>query len=215
LAAVASPRVRRLDEAGKRRLVEVAIRHFAAHGLDRASLNEIIAEAGISKGSYYHHFEDKRALFLEALRIVVDQLLAEAPLPPVPKSARTYWQEIRAHNDRVLEALLGHPELVAFFGSFRRMSLADPAFDSLRADGRELYLPILRAGQRLGCVRKDVPLEMLASIWEAADVALDQRFMGHPRPFTKARLAAHADLAFDTFRRIFEARGHRTRAISR
>lgn len=206
---MATERVRRLDEAGKRRLIEVAIRHFGAQGFERASLNEIIAEAGISKGSYYHLFEDKRALFLEALRSVVVELYREVPPPAAPRSRATFWPEMAAHMQRMVAALRHHPEMVAFFGAFHRTQLTDPMFDPARAEGRELYLPVLRAGQKLGCVRDDVPLETLAAIWEAADSAFDQSLVQRSGALTTRRIAAHAELAFDMFRRIFEARPQR------
>jgi len=212
---VASTRVRRLDEAGQQRLIGVAIRHFGAQGFERASLNEIIAEAGISKGSYYHLFEDKRALFLAALRSVVLELYREVPPPVAPRSRATFWREMGDHMQAMVAALRHHPEMIAFFGAFQRTQLSDPMFDPARAEGRELYLPFLRAGQKLGCVRDDVALETLASIWEAADAAFDQTLMSRPGRLTTARIAAHAELAFDMFRRIFEVRATRARGAPR
>jgi AcrR family transcriptional regulator len=199
-------RARRLDADGRRRLLEVAIRQFGAYGYERASLNEIIAETGLSKGSFYHHYEDKRALFLAALSAVVAELYAEVPLPPTPKTRAAYWPTMRAHMTRMVAALRRRPLFVAFFSSFRHTPLTHEMFDPARAEGRALYLPFLRAGQTLGCVRDDVPLETLARIWETTDAALDQSFMERSSKLTADAIAAHAELAFDLFRRVFEAR---------
>ena len=46
-------------------LKEVALRHFAMHGYDGASLANIAAEVGIKKQSIYTYFKGKDALFLQ------------------------------------------------------------------------------------------------------------------------------------------------------
>jgi AcrR family transcriptional regulator len=51
--------------ADKRALIrDVAISEFARYSYDAASINRMVAEAGIAKGSFYQYFEDKRDLFL-------------------------------------------------------------------------------------------------------------------------------------------------------
>jgi AcrR family transcriptional regulator len=49
------------------RIVESAIKLFSTSGYNKASVNDICAEAGISKGAFYHHFKSKQALFLALL----------------------------------------------------------------------------------------------------------------------------------------------------
>jgi AcrR family transcriptional regulator len=40
---------------------------FSNRGYNKASVDDICTEAGISKGAFYHHFESKQALFLALL----------------------------------------------------------------------------------------------------------------------------------------------------
>jgi len=47
-------------------LLDVAQRLFARHGYDATSVNQIIAELGVSKGAFYHYFDSKEDL-VEAL----------------------------------------------------------------------------------------------------------------------------------------------------
>lgn len=49
------------------RLLEAAQRAFTQHGYERASVNHIIELASSSKGSFYHHFDSKEAVFLELM----------------------------------------------------------------------------------------------------------------------------------------------------
>lgn len=56
----------------KEELLEAALDEFLAKSYDGASLNNIIKNAGISKGTFYYHFNDKQALYLSLLQSLVD-----------------------------------------------------------------------------------------------------------------------------------------------
>jgi|SRR5215208_945333 len=49
------------------RIIESAIKLFSNRGYNKASVADVCAEAGISKGAFYHHFESKQALILTVL----------------------------------------------------------------------------------------------------------------------------------------------------
>jgi len=51
------------SEETRSRILESAIKLFSTRGYNKASVDDICAEAGISKGAFYHHFESKQALF--------------------------------------------------------------------------------------------------------------------------------------------------------
>ena len=57
-------------QATRAHLIEVATRLFAAHGYDGTSIEAVLAESGVSRGSLYHHFAGKDALFLAVLEDV-------------------------------------------------------------------------------------------------------------------------------------------------
>lgn len=56
----------------KEELLEAAMDEFIAKSYEEASLNNIIKNAGISKGTFYYHFQDKQALYLSLLQSTVD-----------------------------------------------------------------------------------------------------------------------------------------------
>ena len=55
------------SEETRARIIESASKLFSNRGYNAASVDDICAEAGISKGAFYHHFESKQALFLALL----------------------------------------------------------------------------------------------------------------------------------------------------
>ena len=55
------------------RIIDAAIREFAARGYAGASTNAIAAEAAVAKGLLFHHFGSKEALFVAAFEQVVER----------------------------------------------------------------------------------------------------------------------------------------------
>lgn len=51
----------------KKELLDAALNEFTMKNYENASLNTIIKNAGISKGTFYYHFQDKQALYLYLL----------------------------------------------------------------------------------------------------------------------------------------------------
>jgi AcrR family transcriptional regulator len=55
------------SEETRGKILEAAIKLFSDRGFSAASVDDICAEAGVSKGAFYHHFESKQGLFLALL----------------------------------------------------------------------------------------------------------------------------------------------------
>lgn len=51
-------------------IVNAAVEEFAEYGLENASTNRIVANSGISKGSFYQYFEDKQDVFMYLLSVL-------------------------------------------------------------------------------------------------------------------------------------------------
>ena len=60
----------------RERILQAAIAAFARRGYEGTSVGEIAAAAGITKPVLYDHFPSKRALFVEAIEGIRDELLA-------------------------------------------------------------------------------------------------------------------------------------------
>ena len=95
--------------ATRAHLVEVATRLFAKHGYDGTSIDAVLAESGVSRGSLYHHFPGKDALFWAVLEEVAARVGrqmedAERDAPdPVAKLRAGYLAWIRLAGDPVVQ----------------------------------------------------------------------------------------------------------------
>jgi AcrR family transcriptional regulator len=91
---VAQPprRGRPRDPKRWRRIIEAARSHFNAHGFERASVDAIAADAGVSKMTIYSHFASKEGLFEAVVSDRTDRVVAglagvEALDPKQPDTA--------------------------------------------------------------------------------------------------------------------------------
>jgi AcrR family transcriptional regulator len=55
-------------EETRTHILDAAARKFAIAGYDGTSVDDICAEAGVSKGAFYHHFPTKQAIFLALMQ---------------------------------------------------------------------------------------------------------------------------------------------------
>ncbi|MFF4986662.1 TetR/AcrR family transcriptional regulator [Streptosporangium saharense] len=139
---------------------------FTTQGLKKTSLDELVASAGIAKGSFYAFFDSKESLYLEVM-------LRRAP-------------QVAA---RVATALTGPPgeeSLVAVMRAITGVLTDDPLYRRLLARPDELeavtrrvgpeqiarvtpqivtpLLDYLAEGQRAGVVVADIPPETLVGV---------------------------------------------------
>lgn len=80
------------DPERLRRIVEAARSHFDAHGFERASVDAIATDAGVSKMTIYSHFASKEGLFEAVIRDRTDSVMGglagvEALDPKQPQKA--------------------------------------------------------------------------------------------------------------------------------
>jgi AcrR family transcriptional regulator len=76
-----SPKPRLRGHQRRDLIVEAALREFAEHGYESASMGQIAAAAGVSRSVLYDHFPSKHALFVEVLSSQHDVLLAHLSEP--------------------------------------------------------------------------------------------------------------------------------------
>ena len=77
------------SEETRAHLLEASLKQFSSSGYDAASVDDICAEAGVSKGAFYHHFPSKQAVFLalfEDWLTTVDAGLEAAKKSTVPET---------------------------------------------------------------------------------------------------------------------------------
>jgi TetR/AcrR family transcriptional regulator len=100
----------RMDSEQRAKILDAAIRVFAEHGFDGASIRMVGDAAGFNSALLYYYFEDKQTLYLEAVRLVVvgllDQLerqlrLCAGARPRIEFLVNGIFDYYAAHPDRM------------------------------------------------------------------------------------------------------------------
>ncbi|WP_457298607.1 TetR/AcrR family transcriptional regulator [Phyllobacterium sp. P5_D12] len=95
-------------EETRAKLIQAARKAFAANGYAGASMDDLTAEAGLTRGALYHNFGDKKGL----LQAVIDQIDAEmlARMRAARELEKTTWLGFLAESMAYIEMAL-EPEI--------------------------------------------------------------------------------------------------------
>ena len=92
------------SEQTRRALLDVARRLFAERGYAGTATEEVVRQAGVTRGALYYHFRDKRDLFRAVVedvqQEVMGQVQAAAATAPGP------WEGLRAGLHAFLDACM-------------------------------------------------------------------------------------------------------------
>jgi len=104
---VARRRAQMMEET-RAKLIQAARKAFAAKGYAGASMDDLTAEAGLTRGALYHNFGDKKGL----LQAVIDQIDAEmlARMRTARQREKTTWLGFLAESMAYIEMAL-EPEI--------------------------------------------------------------------------------------------------------
>ena len=109
VARLAAPR-RRDAQRTRERILDIAMREFAARGYDGARVDAIVAACGMSKNLLYHYFAGKEALLVELLVGISTRLLTGGAA--VAAGARDANAALDGLIEFHLEFALGEPDLI-------------------------------------------------------------------------------------------------------
>ena len=157
-----------VDKQAKRNeITAAAMQVFARHGFQGASVDEVAAAAGVSKGTVYGYFESKEMLFFatfEAFQAqVTDELLAAMA------DGKTVREQLIRGLTTMASTLCSHIELypltlevwaAASSGPTRKRFSA--AMQGLYKNFRELTAGLIKAGKASGEFHPDVNEEAVA-----------------------------------------------------
>jgi AcrR family transcriptional regulator len=165
-----APRQRLSADERRRQIIDATVRVLAREGYQRASVNAIVAEAGVSKGLVWHYFTDRDDLMTQtAQQTLVDLrddvaagLDLSADVPTIVRAAVRDAAGLHvAQRDR-LEAIRQVVQNLRAPDGTPRLGLAD--YEETYGHQTELF----RRGQDEGTIRPDLDPRHLAVLYQGA-----------------------------------------------
>lgn len=166
MKSIAEPTTqRRRREETKGRLLQAALNLFSKHGYERATIDDIVHEAGFSKGAFYVHFESKEDLFwtmFEERMARQQQAFRDAVIPGADAV-----EILRRVLQAVFDLERTDPAWPAMFAEFIAHASRNPRVRARLAamlqGWRELTAATLVAERDAGRLRKDLDIEFVSS----------------------------------------------------
>ena len=188
--------------ARRLRILEAAARCFAKGGFARTRMEDVAAEARVSRALVHHHFGSKEELarqvqehMLEEWSAAVDQAIAGAP---DAGDALAAWLRVNLADLRrrpLLQAILADAAILASFEDAARRSMQE---------WREKLVTLLRDGVASGELRPDLDVESTAEVLRAMQVGMMQHLLSDDPSLdvsSERHLAAASELLVAGLRR--------------
>ncbi|MEW9124084.1 MAG: TetR/AcrR family transcriptional regulator, partial [Thermotaleaceae bacterium] len=109
------------------RIINAALKEFARNGYDKASTNEIIKEAEISKGSLFNYFNSKKELYLFLLDYISEMI--EGIYAEVDWNETDFFERIRQMGLVKFKVYKKFPQAFDFLKSLSHEDGAEVKFE--------------------------------------------------------------------------------------
>jgi AcrR family transcriptional regulator len=139
----------------REQVLQCAQRVFSRKGYHAAAVADIIAEAGVARGTFYLYFESKRAIFDELLGRLLALLAASVKRIDVSPGALPPFDQLLENVNRVVDTLWDHREMTRVL--LRSAPGIDADFDRKLDESygrlRAIIESALTTGEAMGLVR--------------------------------------------------------------
>jgi TetR/AcrR family transcriptional regulator len=146
-------------------LFDAAVAEFVARGYEQASINSILAAAGMSKGQFYYHFGSKEALYFALIDILIAQKQAFLRAVMRPEDlAGDIFDIFQAQIGYSMAFAREHPVINRFSESFLRErgnAIYKAAMARYNFEENAGINDLIDAAHRRGEFRDDLPLPFI------------------------------------------------------
>lgn len=159
------------------RMINGALKVFAASGYAHASTDEIVKEAGISKGLLFHYFISKLGLYVFIYDYSVRYLMLELSTGVSPKET-DYFELLLQIKQAQLKAMKNYPHMLRFLNK-SRVENAEEALTETQEKRRvlpEQYAEIMGRAD-LARFKKGAEVEKISKVLEfTMDGIMEEQF---------------------------------------
>jgi AcrR family transcriptional regulator len=143
----------------RQQILTAARDEFAKRGYHQTTIDDIVAQAGVARGTFYLYFEDKRAVFSDLIDRFAAQLAMTIVRITTDDPRENVAAQVRENIRRIIGTCLGDRAMTKIL--FNDAVGVDPAFDRKLMNFYDsmvgLLTESLRDGQALGVVGDGEP----------------------------------------------------------
>ena len=148
------------------RMINAALKVFARKGYEHASTDDIVKEAGISKGLLFHYFISKLGLYSFVYEYSVKYMMLELSTG-VDKEETDYFELIRQIKQAQIQVMYTYPCMLQFLNTSKKEDVSEAlvATEEKREVLADQYLQIMKRAD-VSKLKPEVDIEKLTKVTE-------------------------------------------------
>ncbi|MCD4714792.1 MAG: TetR/AcrR family transcriptional regulator [Clostridiales bacterium] len=154
-----------LPQEKRERIIEAALMEFEDNSFDQASTNKIIEQSGISKGSFYQYFEDKKDLYKHLIQLMVEAKLKYITPAMQNPFNHDFFEVIHDMNEAGLKFAVDQPRFLKI-GSRLMQDKNHVLYREIIAENQdrafEAYRALVKNAMDRGELRQDLDVDFTA-----------------------------------------------------
>ncbi len=152
----------------KQELIEAAVKEFGEKGYENASLNNILKQTGISKGTFYYHYKNKEDLYMALIGFLIEEKLTFFNQHVSPEDFKgDFFSLLKILTKTGLKFAKENPYINKFSESFLKDINSDIYQRILKKfdfKANDYYDKIIELAYARGEIREDLPKDFVKKI---------------------------------------------------
>ena len=169
-----------LDKKKQNRIFRAALKEFSAKGYAGASINNIVADLGIAKGSIFQYFGDKEGLFTFVVLRSLDMVKAHLKSVRDQTINEDFFSRIETLFISGISFLRKHPRIYSLYTKILyegNLKFISRLLGAIRAESYQFLSKMIQQGIERGQVRKDIDITCAAFFLDSVLDRFLQAFM--------------------------------------
>lgn len=156
-----------LNEDKRNRIIEAAMTEFENYSFENASTNRIVESAGISKGSFYQYFDDKKDLYMHIIHRMVEAKVAYVTPAMKNPFGHDLMDLIHDMNLEGLRFAANEPRYMKIglrLLQDRNQDIYREVMEENQVKSLEVYKMLVKSAKDKGELRPDLDVELTARL---------------------------------------------------
>lgn len=185
-----------LPEEKRNRICEAAIREFANFDFDLASINRIVTESGISKGSFYQYFEDKLDVYKYMFGLMAESKKKRMHLNDNPDELFSFIEHLKLLYKESLLFAVENPDYTQIASRLLKNKNSE-TYTLIYGDtgqlGKAYFNGLIERGIKNGELRTDIDIPFVSHLL----VSLNETMLSYVQSIAGEMFIEHLDKQID------------------
>jgi len=169
-----------LPEDKQQKIFKEAINEFAYNGYEKGNIGQIAKRAGVSKGSMYQYFEDKKELFMYCMKKAFELSSKYYDYTGDDLEEMSIFDYIYLGFKKAWPMIKEDKELFIFFqevASGNNYSIKDDALEFILKASRDYMYKVIEKNKEKGFLRSDISTEVIMLYLEGVSSKFKEKML--------------------------------------